>query len=74
MITEHLDLWKVKNDMVGCEIDEDTFATFFHEVFSAKRFMDAMCDLGYAIYELEICIDGIIEDMEALDGQSNKKA
>lgn len=73
MITDQLDAWKVKKEMFGCEIDEDLFSIFFQEQYIGKSFMEIMCDLAYAIHELEVCVDGLIEDVELVNGQIDKK-
>jgi hypothetical protein len=72
MITELLEKWKIKNKMIGCEMDEVIFFGFFREIFGDKSLMEITCDLAYAIHELEVCIDGLLEDMEDMSGQENQ--
>lgn len=74
MITERLNDWKIKTNMVGCEIDEDNFSIFFQDTALGKSILEMMSSLAYSLYEAEVCIEGLIEDMEELSGQKDKKA
>ena len=71
MFTERLNEWKIKNNTIGCEVDEDIFSIFYQESNVGKGFMQMLCDLAYAIYQHEVCIEGLIEDMEYIDGEKS---
>jgi hypothetical protein len=71
MIKEKLDEWKVKHDMFGNEIDEETIGPFLEESYA--RPFECFCALAYAIYELEICLEGLLEDMEIVNGQVDQE-
>lgn len=73
MLMQELDTWKCKKDLFGCEIDEDLFGIFVQEYFCGKSWCEMFAILAYQIYELQVCIEGLLEDMDDLNGQKNKK-
>lgn len=69
MISEHLDNWKNENNMFGCEIDERIFRVFFDDMLEkGSTLRDIVSMLAYAMYEQEICMEGLIEDVESING------
>jgi hypothetical protein len=64
MLMDALTKWKCKKDMFGCEIDEDLFSIFYQEYSCGKSFCEMFCDLAYQIYELQVCVDGLLEDLD----------
>lgn len=71
MFLEQVEKWKCKTGIFGCEMDEDYFDVFYQENSIGKNFMSLLAELGYQIYELQICIEGLIEDIGY--GQEDKK-
>lgn len=45
---------------------EDNFHTFYQQESLGKSFTEMMADLGWQIYQLQVCIDGLIEDQEGI--------
>ena len=57
--------WRLKNKRCSlCNDTEDNFSIFFHEQFVDKDLMEIMSDMAYQIYQMQVCIDGLIEDQE----------
>ena len=73
MLMEALDKWKCDKNMFGCEIDEDLFGIFVQEYFVGKSWVEMFAALAYQTYELQVCMEGLLEDVELLNGQVNQK-
>ena len=64
MITERLQDWRVENNFLGYNVNRAMFDAFIDEEFEGKTFTDVIKALAYAIHELEVCVEGLIEDLE----------
>ena len=66
MLFEEFSKWRfeVKNPYFACDgNDEDAFYQFFNE--RSEKFdslADIITDLAYQIYELQTCMEGMLED------------
>lgn len=59
--------WRIdpnNKSSLGDEDSEDNFSIFFQHHCFGKNFMDMLSDLAYQVYELQVVVDGLIEDME----------
>lgn len=68
MLMERLEKWKCDKGMFGCEVDEDIFGIFVQESFVGKSWVEMFAALAYEVYELQVCMEGLIEDMENGNG------
>lgn len=66
MLMEDIEKWRKKQapPMFKSDIDEDIFSVFFQEHSVGKGFMQMISELAYEIYELQVCVDGLLEDNE----------
>ena len=64
MLMEKLNAWKMVNNQFGCEVDENLFSMFFQENEFGKTFFENICDLAYEVYQLQICMEGLLEDQD----------
>jgi hypothetical protein len=64
MLMEELNSWKIKNNMFGCEVDEDCFSIFYQEQSCGKTFFEMLYLLAYQIYQLQECVEGLLEDQD----------
>jgi hypothetical protein len=62
MLMQELDEWKIENDLVGCEIDETLFNSFMKDTHLENSLRDVISCLAYQIYELQVCVEGMLED------------
>ena len=62
MLMQKFEEWKIAKDLIGCEIDEDLFSVFYQEISAGKTFMEMLCLLAYQMYEVQICMEGLIEE------------
>lgn len=46
--------------------DEDMFTFFFNHQNANKNAAEVIVNLAYQIYQLQVCVDGLIEDLEKL--------
>ncbi len=46
--------------------DEDMFIFFFNHQNANKNAAEVIVNLAYQIYQLQVCVDGLIEDLEKL--------
>ena len=49
----------------------DNFSIFYQENEAGKTFFEMLCDLAYGQLQLQICVEGILEDLE--NGQENQE-
>lgn len=48
-----------------CELKEDElFEIFYQQHHVGKGFMLMMCELAFEIYQLQVCVEGLLEDIE----------
>lgn len=47
---------------LGSEISRDNFSIFYQEYSAGKNFFEMQEDLAHQIYELQECVEGLIED------------
>ena len=64
MILEQVQKWKMEKGLFGCEIDESYFYVFFMEIFQKKPLLKHLADFAYEIYQIQVCLEGIIEDLD----------
>ena len=66
MLMEAVEKWRKKQapPMFKSDIDEGIFSIFFQEHCVGKSFMVMLTELAYEIYELQVCVDGLLEDNE----------
>ena len=66
MIFEELEKWRLKQSpcILLNEIDEDNFSSFYQEQNCGKTFFEMMSALAYEIYELQVCVDGLIQELD----------
>ena len=48
----------------GDEDSEENFSIFYQHLCFGKGFVAMLADLAYQVYELQVCMEGVIEDME----------
>jgi hypothetical protein len=60
--------WKIKNNVPDCEVDEDIFNSFFQDMNEREEntVIEILSYLAYQLYELQICIEGVILEQEDL--------
>lgn len=49
---------------LGSEDSPDNFSIFYQYYCVGKGFMEMLADLAYEVYELQVCMEGILEDLE----------
>ena len=67
MLMERFNEWRYQQDNVNVFRNEkifDNFSIFYQEDCIGKGFMEILCDLAYQIYELQTCVEGLLEDNE----------
>ena len=66
MLMESLEKWRKSREpmLFRSDIDEDSFSIFFQEHSAGKTFMQMLNDLAMDVYELQVCVDGLLEDLE----------
>lgn len=69
MLLHQLEKWKNKKQMLDYQIDQDIFASFYEEVTNGSDLFEMITTLAYQIYEMQVCMEGILEDLEV--GQKN---
>ncbi len=58
MIMDEFDMWKERS----CESAFKDFAsTYIHSFFSSEEMMK---DLLFQVYQLQVCVEGLIQDQE----------
>lgn len=73
MLMEEVNKWKSRTSQIGCEVDESEMEMFFQETKSDYDLWQAVSYLSLQIYQLQVCMEGLLEDMEFLNGQKNKE-
>ena len=73
MLMQEVDTWKCQTDLFGCELDEEHFYMFFKDTKGAYDAFQTAAYLALQIYNLQVCLEGILEDMDYLNGQKDKK-
>jgi hypothetical protein len=46
------------------DVDEDMFGVFYAEQAVGKSFIELMADLAFQTYELQLCVEGLLEDQD----------
>ena len=65
MLMEDFNAWIYKkNHPFLSDNIKDNFEIFYQENQFGKTFFDMLAELAYQIYEMQECIEGIIEDMD----------
>lgn len=64
MLMEKLNRWKCEQGIFGCEMDQNLFGHFVQETFACQSWLEMFATLAYEIYELQVCVEGLIEDQE----------
>lgn len=64
MLMNEYDEWRSEQSADLQEIDEDNFSIFFQQRSFGKTFVEMMALLAYEIYELQVCMEGVVEDMD----------
>jgi hypothetical protein len=73
MLMQEIDQWKNENNLFGCELGEEHFYMFFQDKRGNYDAFQTAAYLAQQVYELQVCIEGLLEDMEYLNGQKNQK-
>lgn len=55
--------WKSeqKSELLGWD-EEDQFSVFYQHRCFGKTFVEMLHALAYEVYELQVCVEGLIED------------
>ena len=66
MLLENLEKWcQHQNPPIPMEeVNEDVFSVFYQEHSVGKGFVMMLSDLAYEVFQLQVCIEGLIEDNE----------
>lgn len=67
MMMEEYKAWLANPDnksSLGDEDSPDNFSIFFQHHCVGKGFMVMLADLAYQIYELQVIVEGLIEDQD----------
>lgn len=65
MILEDYQMWKQKHNYLFYNDDDvNNFYIFFQTVSKEKELREILLELAYEIYELQLCMDGILDDQE----------
>jgi hypothetical protein len=65
MLMDEFKTWRYRSDnhsALGSEESPDNFSIFYQEYTVGKNFMEMLNDLAYQIYELQTCMEGILEE------------
>jgi len=57
--------WQEKHPSKSDLEIEDQFSIYFQHYAVERSTYELQCDLSYQIYQLQQCVEGLIEDMEA---------
>lgn len=49
---------------LGDEDSPDNFSIFYQHNRVGKGFMEMLSDLAYQVYELQVIVEGLLEDLE----------
>lgn len=49
----------------------DDFVSFLEDRWKGKPVGEVVLDVSWQLYELQICMEGIIEDLEYISGEEN---
>lgn len=64
MLMDEFFKWK-KYSAIDCKhSEEELFSLFFQEHEAGHTFFQMICNLAYEIMELQVCVEGLIEDSE----------
>lgn len=67
MLIDEFEEWRL-NPSNACYVDEnsceDNFSIFYQEYSAGQTFMSMLCVLASQIHALQVCVEGLIEDME----------
>lgn len=63
MLMTKFDEWRAEHTE-NSEANEDNFSIFFQYTSFDLTFVEMLVDLAYQVYELQIVVDGLIEDSE----------
>lgn len=68
MLMQEFDDWRNKpgnEELMQQPITEDTFRKFFMNWRPPREsFMDGLAGLAYELYEVQICLEALLEDIE----------
>lgn len=63
MLMEDFKKWRYNNG--SCLEDTiDNFNIFYQQCCLGKSFVEMLADLAYQIHDLQVCVEGLIEDQE----------
>lgn len=68
MLMDSFNKWRLdKNNgsALGAEESEDNFSIFYQQDRFTKTPYEIQCDLAYQIYQLQVCVEGLIEEMNS---------
>lgn len=46
--------------------EDELFEIFYQHHHVGRNFMLMMCELAYEIYQLQVCVEGILKDIEEI--------
>jgi hypothetical protein len=49
---------------LGSEVSKDNFSIFYQNHTFGQNFAEMLHNLAYQVYELQVCMEGMIEDHE----------
>lgn len=73
MLIQELERWKCETGQFGCELDEEYVTMFLEEKKGTYDWRKMAAYLALQLFELQVCMEGLIEDVEYLNGQENQK-
>lgn len=69
MLLEEVNKW-LKSKPMPMAISEKTMSIYFESIIGKKKFNEIFGDILLDIYHLQVCMEGVLED---LDGQRDQK-
>lgn len=64
MLMIEFDTWRSQQRPDHQESDEDSFETFYEHNYFRKSTVEILKKLAYEIYELQVCMEGVLEELE----------
>lgn len=67
MLMDEFKDWRYRSDnhsSLGSEESPENFSIFYQHYSCGKNFMEMLYDLAYQIYELQTCMEGLIEEKD----------
>lgn len=67
MLMDEFKKWRYLPDnlsSLGTEDSEDNFGIFYQYYTQQQSFFDMLTKLAHQIYELQVCVEGLIQDQE----------